>query len=333
MNLFTLQRYRQYNSTAADPRKHFYCYSKGDFNGMKKVFKWIGIVLGSLVGLALVVGLVLFLIGNARLNKSYGFLPSNLSIPTDAASIAVGKHHVDVLCQGCHGPDLSGIENWFDAGPLGTIDSANLTAGEGGAGQEYASDEDYVRAIRHGIDPEGKPLFMPAVNSTSQLSDQDLGAIIAYLKTVPPVDHKTTGHHFTPLAKIMLVAGMLGKLPAEAVSHEVHVTAPEAGVSVEYGEYLVNTNDCKVCHGQELAGGPFPDPTIKIITPNITPGGELGFWTEEQFVNTIRTGTTPGGHQLTENMPWKTYKLFTGDELKAIYLYLQSVPKLPQYTP
>lgn len=300
---------------------------------MKKVLKWIGIVLGSLIGLLLSAGAVLFLMGNARLNKTYDFPPSNIAIPTDSASIEYGRHRAESLCQGCHGKDLSGVEKWFAAGPLGTVDSANLTSGVGGIGQEFTTDEDYVRAIRHGIDPEGKPLFMPAVVSTSQLSDQDLGSIIAYLKTVPPVDHKTNGQNFTPLAKVLLTTGMLPKLPVEVVSHDAHVTAPERGASVEYGEYMVNTNDCRICHGPNLNGGPFPDPTITLISPNLTPGGELAFWTEEEFINTIRTGITPSGRQLGEHMPWKDYRNFYDDELKAIWMYLQTIPKLEQYKP
>jgi mono/diheme cytochrome c family protein len=300
---------------------------------MKKVFKWVGVVLGSLIGLLLVAGVVLSLMGKARLNKTYDFPHSDITIPTDAASIEFGKHRAEILCEGCHGADLSGISNWFAAGPIGTIDSANLTSGEGGFGREATSAEDYVRAVRHGIDPEGKPLFMPAVVSTANLSDEDLGAIIAYIKSVPPVDHVTTGKQFTPLAKIMYAAGMLGKLPVEEVSHENHVTAPARGVSAEYGEYMVNTNDCHLCHGPQLNGGPFPNPTIKKISPNLTPGGELAAWTEDDFVNTIRTGTTPGGHDLDpELMPWKDYKNMSDDELKAIWLYLQSLPKLGQYT-
>jgi mono/diheme cytochrome c family protein len=306
--------------------------AEGDVK-MKKVFKWIGIVLGSLVGLIVVAAAVLYFMGNARLNKTYNFPPSNLVIPADQASIDFGKHRAESLCEGCHGKDLSGIEKWFNAGPLGTVDSANLTSGNGGIGQEFKTDQDYVNAIRHGIDPEGLPLFMPAVVSTSNLSDQDLGSIIAYIKTVPPVDHKTNGHNFKPLAKIMLAAGMLGKLPVESVSHDIHVAAPERGVSVAYGEYLVNTNDCHVCHGPNLNGGPFPDPTRKKISPNLTPGGELSAWTENQFMNTIRTGVTPSGHNLDPDfMPWKDYRLLTDDELKAIFKYLQSVPKFQQYT-
>ena len=300
---------------------------------MKKIIKIIGIVLGGLVGVLLLAGITLYFIGNARLNKTYDIPPSDLTLPTDAASIEFGRHRTETLCQGCHGTDLSGIDNWFSAQPLGNIDSANLTAGKGGIGGEFTT-EDYVRAIRHGIDRAGKPIFMTAVPSTAHLSDEDLGAIIAYLKTIPPVDHTIRERHFTPLARILLAAGMLGKLPAESVSHEIHVSAPARGTTTEYGEYLVNTNDCHVCHGQNLNGGSYPDPTIKKISPNLTPGGELGFWTEEQFINTIRTGKTPGGHELNpEFMPWKIYRLFDDDELKAIWLYLQSLPKLSQYTP
>ena len=299
---------------------------------MKNVLKWIGIVVGSLVGLVLVAGFVMFLVGNARLNKTYDFPSSELVLPTDEASLEQGKHRVESLCAGCHGPDLSGIEKWFDAGPLGTIDSANLTSGDGGIGSFYTT-EDYVAAIRHGIDEEGKPIFMPAVTSTSQLSDEDLAAIIAYLKTVPPVDHKTNGKNFTPLAKILFVVGVLPSLPVEVVSHDLHVTAPEAGPTAEYGEYMVNTNDCRVCHGPDLNGGPFPDPTVTKISPNLTPGGEVAFWSEEDFIKAIRTGITPSGHQLDpEFMPWEDYGKFYDDELKAIYAYLKTVPSLPQYT-
>src|SRR3989304_5981534 len=138
---------------------------KGD-SRMKRMFKWIGIVLGSLVGLLLVAGVVMYFIGNARLNKVYDFPLSKITIPTDGASIEYGKHRAEILCQGCHGEDLSGVNNWFDGGPLGKIDSANLTSGEGGIGDEFSA-EDYVRAIRHGIDQEGKPIFMVAVPSTA----------------------------------------------------------------------------------------------------------------------------------------------------------------------
>ncbi|GAB4450037.1 MAG: c-type cytochrome [Anaerolineales bacterium] len=299
---------------------------------MKKVLWWIGMVLGSLIGLVLAAGAGMYLMGNARLNKVYDFPPSNIVIPTDEASIAFGKHRAETLCQGCHGADMGGIVNFFEGGPLGTLDSANLTTGEGGIGNEYTA-EDFVRAIRHGIDKEGKPIFMPAVVSTAYMSDEDLGAIIAYIRTLPPVNRQTNGQKFTPLAKILLTAGVLGKLPVETVSHEVHVTAPARGVSAVYGKYMVDTHDCRICHGAELNGGKHADPTIDRISPNLTPGGEIAFWSEEDFIKAIRNGVTPSGHELDPKlMPWKDYGKMADEELKAIYVYLQSLPKLAQYT-
>jgi len=173
---------------------------------------------------------------------------------------------------------------------------------------------------------------MTAVVSTAYLSDEDLAAVIAYVKSVPPVDHITHGKQFAPLAKILFAAGLLPPFPAEVVSHAVHVTAPAPGVTAEYGSYLVDTHDCRICHGQNMNGNKFPDPTKNIITPNLTNGGELIAWTEADFINTLRTGVTPSGHQLSDNMPWKDFGNMTDDELKAIWMYLQSLPKLPQYT-
>lgn len=300
---------------------------------MKKVFKWIGIVLGSLVGLILVLAAVFFLLGNSRLNKTYNFPADNIAVPTDAESIARGEHLTKMLCSGCHGADLSGVSNWFPPGPFGSMDSPNLTSGNGGVGQEYISDEEYVLAIRHGVDPEGKPIFMPAVVGFSFMSDEDLGAIIAYLKTVPPVDQERNGRNFSALAKIMMGAGLFGKLPVEAVSHTANVTAPVAGATVEYGQYLVAIGDCISCHGADLAGGPFPDPSISILAPNLTPGGELAKWSEQEFIAAMRTGIVPGGKAMDPNyMPWKEIGLASDDELKAMLMYLRSLPKLEQVT-
>jgi mono/diheme cytochrome c family protein len=299
---------------------------------MKKVLKWIGIVLGALVGLILLAAIVLFISGNSRLQKTYSFNVQPIPIPTDAASIERGKHRVTILCAGCHGPDLGGVPNWFNGGPLGTVDSANLTSGEGGIGQKYQSIEDYVRAIRQGVNPDGKPIFMPAVVSLNRMSDKDLGEVLAYVKSVPPVNRQTRGHQFTPLAAVMFGAGMFPKLPVEVVDHAKPPESPTEGVNAEYGGYLMTINDCRVCHGQQLAGGKHPDPTkSNVIVPNLTPGGDLAGWTADQFINTIRTGFTPDKRPLSpELMPWKEYSLSTDDELKAMFLYLQSLPSLPQ---
>lgn len=267
--------------------------------------------------------------GNNRLNKTYNYPPSGIIIPTDEENLVRGEHFTKMLCTGCHGDDLGGVSNWFPPGPLGSIDSPNLTHGIGGIGQEFIADDDYVNAIRHGVDPAGKPIYMPSVVGFASMSDEDLGAIIAYLKTIPPVDHASRDANFSVLGKILIGAGMFGNLPVEDVSHATHVTAPDAGMTEEYGQYLVEIGDCKACHGQLLLGGPSPDPSVKILLPDLTQSGVLATWLEQDFIATMRTGITPEGHILNNQyMPWKEIGLASDNELKAMFLYLQSLTKV-----
>lgn len=292
---------------------------------MNKIFKWIGIMLGSLSGLLLALALVFLILGNMRLNKTYDFPADSVIVPTNDASIARGKHIAETTCAQCHGADLGGVDGWFKMEGVGEVDASNLTTGLGGVGSVYTSDAEYVRAIRHGIDAEGKPIFMPAVLVYQRMSDKDLGTVIAYLKVAPPVDRVTEGS-FDVMGKIMLGAGLFGNLPVEEASHATTVSAPEAGVTVEYGEYLAVLGDCASCHGADYAGGAYPDPSVTLPVPNITPAGNIGAWTEEEFIAAMREGITPEGKPLAPAfMPFEAIGKMTDDELAALYLFLQSL--------
>lgn len=293
---------------------------------MKKTFKWIGIVLGSLIGLLLALALVFLIMGNMRMNKSYEFPADNVTILTDETSIERGRHIAETTCAQCHGKDLGGVDGWFKMEGIADIDTSNLTTGSGGVGSVYTSDADYVRAIRHGVGADGKPTFMSSVLAYQNMSDKDLGAVIAYLKVAPPVERATEGS-FDVMGLIIFGAGLFGNLPVEDVSHATNVTAPEAGVSLEYGQYLTELGNCFSCHGADYAGGAFPDPAIKLPVPNITPAGNIGSWTEEEFITTMRTGVTPEGKPLVPTlMPFGAIGKMSDDELKAVYLFLKSLP-------
>ena len=187
---------------------------------MKKVLKWIGIVLGVIIGLVVVVALALILRGYMIVNQTYTLPADNITIPTDAASIARGGHLVDMTCRGCHTPDLGGLAGWLDVAPIGTIDSVNLTKGKGGIGNTF-SDADYVRAIRHAVDPQGKGTFMLSVSAFQNMSDTDLGDIVAFLRTVPPVDREHAPKQFRPLGYILEAVGKL-PWPANIASQDQH---------------------------------------------------------------------------------------------------------------
>jgi len=300
---------------------------------LRKILKWIGILLGSLIGILLLAFAVLYIIGTIKWNKLHGTYDvriEQINIPTDQASIARGEHIATIrMCGHCHTERLSGQS--FTAPGLMTLSVPNLTAGAGGVGATN-TDEDWVRAIRHGVGNDGRGLVLMPAKTWYYLSDDDLGALITYLKSLPPVNNEMPKTDLEPLGRVMLV---LGQLPPEIVPNVTVIDhyaprpiAPKPGVTVEYGKYLAST--CTLCHGSNLNGQTISEGPNVYVALNLTRGGEMVGWTEEQFIATMRTGVTPGGKQLIDFMPWKYFGQMTDDELKAVWMYLQSLPALPQ---
>jgi cytochrome c553 len=295
--------------------------------------KWIGIVLGSLVGLIVLAFIVLYIIGTLKWNRLHGQYEvpvDRIPIPTDQASIARGEHIATIhMCRHCHLDNLGG--QTAGAPIIVTLSVPNLTPGAGGVGS-MNTDEDWIRAIRHGVGQDGRGLVLMPSRVFYYLSDDDLGSLVAYLKSLPPVDNEHPATDLGPLGRVMLA---LGQLPPEIlpnvalIDHDApRPTPPDFGVTVEYGEYLAHT--CTLCHGPNLNGQTVREGPNVYVALNLTRGGEMGYWTEEQFITTMRTGVTPGGRQLNSFMPWKYFGRMTDDELKAVWMYLQSLPPLPQ---
>jgi len=295
---------------------------------MKKVFKWIGIILGVLIGLVIVFAGIMFFRGNSKLTKTYQVQPAAMVIPEDEEAIERGAYLYAASCAGCHGDDLGG-KAILDDPVIGYLPAPNLTAGQGGIGGSY-SDTDFVRAIRHGVAIDGQGLMIMPSKAYWHFSGNDLSAIIAYVKTAPPVDNDLGEKSFSAVAKIMLAAGAFGDaIAAEVLDHDTPLpVAPERGLTATYGEYMVNISDCAACHSANLAGGQSPEPGAP-FSSNLTPGGILAIWSAEDFIETIRTGVTPYGRQLDGNfMPYEGYARLTDEDLIAMFLYLQTLPAI-----
>ncbi len=177
---------------------------------MKKFLKWAGIVFSALVGLIVIVLVGIQLKTQARLTRVYDIPEQAVAVPMDEAAIERGQHIFRIRgCEACHSDggylDLSETSPAFDAHldsasqdiprmegqvymddpAIGKVIASNLTSGRGGVGSVY-TDQDWARAIRHGIRASGTPLlFMPSTEFYF-LSDEDLAAIIAYIKSAPP---------------------------------------------------------------------------------------------------------------------------------------------------
>jgi cytochrome c553 len=300
---------------------------------MKRVLKWLGIGLLVLVGILVVGGLTLHFVGKSRLDKAPEVATKPVVVPTDAAAIARGEHLVTnvTFCSSCHGENFEG-QLFFD-GELGSyVFASNLTTGVGGVGATF-TDADWERAIRHGIGADGRVLVIMPSQFYQHYNDEDLGAVVAYLKSVPPVDNDLGERRIGFPGSIL--GGTLGFNEFTHVNGIDHVNvgkvAPAEGVSAEYGEYMTQISACGECHGSDLAGitlaeGEDGPPE----GPNLTPGGELANWTEQDFITALRTGQTPSGNQLdSEQMPWPQLGQMSDTELQAIWAYLNSVPAQP----
>lgn len=291
---------------------------------LKRIAKFILYALVSVLGLVLVFYAYVSWDFSRRFAKDYSFEVKVPKIRYDSASLALGAH-LSVIkgCQDCHAADLGG-RVLIDDPALALLAPVNLTEGDGGIGKDY-SPEDWVRALRHGIGPDGKPLlFMPS-HETANMTEKDLAALIAYCTQVQKVDRQLPEQQVRPLGKMLNYFGKMHLLPVEIIDHSYVPPADmDKSVSPEFGEYLAVS--CTGCHYSNFKGGAAQIPGSPPVA-DLTSTGNIARWTETEFIQTMRTGQTPEGKQMqNEFMPWQMTSQYTDDELKSLYLYLKNLP-------
>jgi cytochrome c553 len=282
-----------------------------------------------LIGLAAIVGALILMaatltgLSNRTLSRRFEVTPAPIVIPTDSASIERGRHLGTAItkCVECHGEDLGGVA--MDLGPMGTFPAANLTSGRGG---RQRSDADWVRAIHHGVGDSGRALvFMPALPYSS-LGPADLGAIIAWVKSMPPVDRELPPLKLGPIGRMMIATRPGRLVPAVAINHTASFPADlTPAPTAEYGRYITVVGGCTYCHGDDLAGGIKEGPPGTPASADLRPDGPTARWSETDFITALRTGNRPDGSALNPFMPWQATRLMTDEEIRAVWLYLRSL--------
>ena len=284
-------------------------------------FKWAGSILGGLLAVVLLLSGGAALAGFIRIEAPRARPAPNLQASSSPQQIGRGERLAQ-LCTTCHSSTgdlpLDGAVLAFIDAPIGTIAAPNLTSG---GNLDNWTDGQILRAIREGVGSDGRALVVMPSQYLRHLSDQDVEALVAYLRSQPAVEHAVPR---TRLNFLGLVLAGTGLFPT-AVQADVPeaIEAPLAGPTAEYGEYLVNFSMCRDCHGSDLMGG---DPAGFVPAgPPLPP--VIADWSAEAFITTIRTGVDPGGHALDdEQMPWTSYSAaFSDDELLAIYEYLRAL--------
>ena len=288
---------------------------------MKRLLKWILIVAGVLAVAALGLVAYVYVASNTLMARTYAVDVPAVPIPADPLSVARGKYLVEKVaaCTECHAADLGG-KVVDDNVAMGRLVAANLTRGRGGLPADYA-DQDFVRVLTHGVKRDGRSvIFMPAVDYV--FTAEDLGAIIAYVKSVPPVDRTVPVMAPGPMARAL---GLFVDFPLASAAMIDHgksrlAVRPDPANAPAIGKYLVESAGCYGCHRPQLTGGAGPPPG----GANITPVG-IGDWSESDFLVAIRTHRRPNGTAIEESMP-RTYGAMTDEDLSRIYAYLRTVP-------
>jgi len=221
--------------------------------------------------------------------------------------------------------------------PIGKIYSKNITPDdETGIGK--LPDSVIARSLRYGVARDGRALFdfMPFHN----LSDEDLTAVISFLRSQPPTRNSVPDNQMNFVGKavrafLIKPVGPEGEIPKSL----------KPDTTAEYGKYLAHyIANCKGCHtnrslmtgayiGPEFAGG------LKFevadggytVTPNLTPDKETGRitgWSQEIFINRFRQKKIIA----VSDMPWDQFRNMNNDDLKAIYKYLVSLKPIKNVT-
>jgi mono/diheme cytochrome c family protein len=267
------------------------------------------------------------------------------AVKDDAELVARGEYlfHGAAHCSACHTtgeqgaaikggdrPAPTGGHVW-KMGPLGTLYSPNITSDEA-TGVGKWSDDDVARMIKHGQRPDGTMgVFMRF--ALGEIADDDIKAIVTYMRTLPAVSNQVPPHEIGFLGKMVL--GDLAPRP------DTKVASVPVGATVERGRYLAHGPAvCVGCHseadgfdvkkGREFVGADSPMPSEfdddpnAFLAPNLTsdPSGITGKWTEEQFVARFKEGRQHRGSA----MPWGNYQNLQDDDIKSLYMYLKTVP-------
>ncbi len=292
---------------------------------MPRWMRWTGYAVGTVVLLAgAAVGYV-YAASTHKANKRYDIPATPITIVHDSATIARGRHFATAIgkCVECHGDDLGG-KVLVDDPALGIVIPPNIT--NGGLLPSY-SDAELVRVIRQGIKRDGRSAIVMPSDDYQYLTDEDVGAIVAYLRTVPAVTRDPGPTRLRLVGRTLVATNLVPLYAAERTSRTYRAPARlEPDTSLTYGAYLANTGGCTGCHGPGLGGGPIPGmPPEAAPAANLTPTG-IGHLSDAQLERILRSGERPDGSTLKPDMPWRYTALMSDLEMRATIKYLRSVP-------
>jgi mono/diheme cytochrome c family protein len=228
-------------------------------------------------------------------------------------------------CVDCHGGNGAGRVAIDNGGLL--VIGPNITAGANSVVRDYGT-RDWVRTLRHGVKPNGRPLLIMPSEDYSRLSDADTASLIRYVRQLPAVDGRAATVRL-PLPVNLLYGYGVIRDAAQKIDHTLPpAPAVPATVSLAHGAYVANA--CIGCHGAQLSGGKVPGgPPDWPAAANLTPGKDSvmpRYRDAEAFGRMLRTGLRPDGGAINRAMPFESLREMNNTDVQALYAYLKSAP-------
>ena len=293
---------------------------------MRRALKVVIYVIVTLVVIGAILGAAAQMLSERKRQRVIDVKVAPLAFVSDEAALARGKHlFLSRGCAECHAENGAG-HVVIDQGGM-YIKSPNITAGPGSVVAKYA-EADWVRAIRHGVNPHGHPMILMPSADYNQMTDADLTALVAYVRSLPPVTGEGATIRLPLIVKALYAVGTI-KDDAETIDHTRQPPQPVPdAVTPENGAYIAHM--CIGCHGQGFSGGPIPGaPPEWPPAANLTPGegnAMKRYDAPEKFVAMIRTGKRPDNSAVSSVMPFPSLKNMSDTELGALYVYLKTLP-------
>ncbi len=266
---------------------------------------------------------------DASLERVYDVPIPEVQASKDAAVVARGEHLAMSLAgcahADCHGKDLAGGAT-IEAGPLGHTTGPNITGV--GLGAAY-SDGELMRLIEHGLRKDGRSVrFMPS-HEINWLPEDDILAVISYVRSVPDVQQAAGTTEVGLLGKILDRQDKFVWDVARHIDHDNIEKAPPPAPTAEYGRHIGKL--CQGCHGATFGGGPIPGaPPDMPVPANVTPHETgLAGWTYEEYTKFCDTGIKRNGEQVDPFMPLQALANLDDAERKALFAYMTSLPPKP----
>jgi mono/diheme cytochrome c family protein len=296
---------------------------------MNNWVKGTSLVLGALAVGAVATVFVGKELGERKMQRMINVPVAPLIVSAPGPSLEQGRYlYATRGCADCHGANGAGKEVIRSGAML--VVSPNITGGANSPTASYVS-SDWVRTLRHGVKPSGKPVMIMPSEDYNRLTDDDVAAVIAYVQQLPAVNGQRALVQLPVAVRVQYGFGYV-KDAAEMIDHSLPPELPVvAAVNLAHGAYVAHS--CVGCHGATLSGGRIPGSPPEWPAPaNLTPGSGSAmkqYATPEVFMAMLRSGKRPDGTAISNVMPFGSLREMNEVDMRALHGYLQSLPARP----